>query len=74
MATTIFVGGLENRVQAEDIERAFGRFGRCTVDVGVPKQGEKCFAFAKFESARDAERAIREMAGRCARVAALRKK
>ena len=54
----IYIGGLSSRTRPEDIERAFGKYGRIHhIDT---KLG---FSFVEYEDARDASDAVRGLNG-----------
>lgn len=58
---SVYVGGLGEDTQKEDLEREFGRFGNLT-KVWVARNPPG-FAFIDFENDDDANEAIKEMNG-----------
>nr|ADV40228.1 putative alternative splicing factor SRp20/9G8 [Latrodectus hesperus] len=59
--TSLYVGGLGEDVQKEDLEREFGKYGNLT-KVWVARNPPG-FAFIEFEDDQDANEAIKEMNG-----------
>lgn len=55
---SLFLGNLSATIQREDIEREFGRFGMCYINM---KNG---YGFAVYEVYEDAERALRTLCGK----------
>lgn len=58
----VFIGGISDRVQKEDIEKEFGRFGKLN-SVWVA-QNPPGFAFVEYENADQADLAVIEMNGK----------
>lgn len=58
---SVYVGGLSEDIQKEDLEREFGKFGNLT-KVWVARNPPG-FAFIEFEDDQDANEAIKEMNG-----------
>lgn len=58
---SVYVGGLSEDIQKEDLEREFGKFGTLT-KVWVARNPPG-FAFIEFEDDQDANEAIKEMNG-----------
>lgn len=58
---SVYVGGLSDEVQKEDLEREFSKFGNLT-KVWVARNPPG-FAFIEFEDDQDANEAIKEMNG-----------
>jgi len=56
---SLYIGKLSKRVRRYELERVFGRFGRCNVQ--VKKEG---YGFVVFDFCSDAEKALRELKGR----------
>ncbi|XP_054714381.1 RNA-binding protein Rsf1-like [Uloborus diversus] len=59
--TSVYVGGLSEDVQKEDLEREFGKYGTLT-KVWVARNPPG-FAFIEFEDDQDANEAIKELNG-----------
>ncbi|KAI2801140.1 RNA recognition motif [Blomia tropicalis] len=58
----VFIGGISDRIQKEDIEREFGRFGKLT-NVWVA-QNPPGFAFVEYDHISEADVAVAEMNGK----------
>jgi len=58
----VFIGGISDRIQKDDIEREFGRFGKLT-NVWVA-QNPPGFAFVEYDHISEADMAVSEMNGK----------
>lgn len=58
----IYVGGLDSKIEKEDVEDAFEKFGKInSVDMKHDRVHERFFAFVEFDDEKDAEDAVEEM-------------